>query len=82
MSMFPEGPALREWRESLEAKGMAKGLAQGKTEAIFALLAARGVALDEADRERIATCTDLPTLDRWILRAANATDARGLFDEG
>jgi hypothetical protein len=68
----PEGPALREWREALEAKG--------KAEAVLAFLAARGVALDDVDRERVATCMDHGTLDRWILRAASAIEVRGLFE--
>jgi hypothetical protein len=75
-TVFPEGPALRQWREELEAKGMARGMAK----AVFALLSARGIALDDVDRERVASCTDHATLDRWILRAASATDARALFE--
>ena len=51
------------------------GKAEGKTDAIFAVLAARGVVVDAAIRARIEGCSDLATLDRWLARAATATTA-------
>ena len=46
--------------------------AKGKAEALLAVLAARGIAVDEETRTRIAACTDGRTLDRWIALASNA----------
>ncbi|MBI2568694.1 MAG: Rpn family recombination-promoting nuclease/putative transposase [Candidatus Schekmanbacteria bacterium] len=58
-----------------EAEGEAKGKAKGKAEAILAVLAARGIAVDSETRTRITVCVDGPTLDRWIARAATAASA-------
>jgi hypothetical protein len=32
------------------------------------------------ERERVRTCSDERRLDAWIVRAATAADARGVFD--
>ncbi|NOT63531.1 MAG: Rpn family recombination-promoting nuclease/putative transposase [Acidobacteria bacterium] len=75
----------REYGEAKEAKGYAQGetagLTAAKTAAVLAILAARGVGMSEADRARIAACTDVATLDRWIRRAATATASEELFAE-
>lgn len=52
--------------------GEARGKAEGKAEAILAVLSARGLAMSEAQRERVQGCTDIATLDRWIAHAATA----------
>jgi predicted transposase/invertase (TIGR01784 family) len=75
--------ALLEWRSAEwharaegEAKGRAEGRAEGeakgRAEALLALLRARGLAVPEDLRARIVACSDIPTLDRWIARAATA----------
>jgi Uma2 family endonuclease len=59
------------------AKGLAEGLAHGRHEGVvdgvqrslLQLLAARGLALDEADRARILETRDLQRLERWLDRA-------------
>jgi hypothetical protein len=48
---------------------------------ILRLLTARGVQVDEAARQRILSCTDLETLDRWFDRALNATALRDVLDD-
>jgi predicted deacylase len=58
-----------------QAKGEAKGRAEAKAEAVLAILAARGIPVDSATQARIAACTDLALLDRWIPRAATAASA-------
>ena len=56
-----------------EAKGEAKGKAMGKAEGILAVLAARGIPVSDTVRGRILSCSDVPTLDAWIRRAAVAS---------
>jgi Uma2 family endonuclease len=46
---------------------------------IAALLGARGLACSEADRTRLASCTDVSTLQRWLLRATSAGAAEEVF---
>jgi hypothetical protein len=53
----------------------ARGEVRGKTKGILAVFKARGIAVSDAVRERILGCTDLPTLDVWIQRAAIASTA-------
>lgn len=63
------------------AKGLAEGLAHGRHEGVvdgvqrslLQLLAARGIALDEAGRARIVEERDLQRLERWLARAVHAT---------
>ncbi|MFL5343221.1 MAG: hypothetical protein ACJ8AT_00400 [Hyalangium sp.] len=55
------------------AEGLARGRAQERAEGVLRILAARGIAVDETGRERILSCTDLDTLDRWFTRALSAT---------
>jgi hypothetical protein len=45
-------------------------VAQTKAAAILAVLAARGLAVDEATRTRILGCRDGAMLDRWLVKAA------------
>ncbi|AKI98555.1 putative transposase/invertase (TIGR01784 family) [Archangium gephyra] len=83
---------MRTWAEEMleqgVQKGLEKGLAKGREEGltrlrghIVRLLTARGVQVDEAARQRILSCTDLDTLDRWFDRALNATTLRDVLDD-
>ena len=47
--------------------------AEGKAEAIVAILTARGIAVDDEGRARIMGCSDVTTLDRWIVRSIFAS---------
>lgn len=58
-----------------EAKGRAEGEAAGQARAVFALLAARGLPVSDAARQRIEDCKDTEILERWIVRAATAASA-------
>ncbi len=62
-----------------EAKGKAEGEARGRLEgealAILRVLEARGIAVDEALRQRILACGDQAVLDQWIKRAVVAATA-------
>lgn len=65
-------------REEAEAEG----LARGKAEALLAVLAARGVAVGDAERQRILGERDPVQLDRWLARAVTCTEAAELFTLG
>jgi hypothetical protein len=60
---------------ALAAEGKVEGRAEGKAEGILAVLAARGIPVSDATRERILSCSDIATLDVWIRRAAVASTA-------
>jgi hypothetical protein len=60
-------PAIRERDALAEAKGIARS--------ILAFLEARGIALNEAQRQEILACRDLDRLDRWLRQAALASSA-------
>jgi len=47
--------------------------------AVIRVLESGGVVLTVVDRERIMSCTDLPTLDIWLSRARTATTAAEVF---
>jgi hypothetical protein len=51
------------------------GMVKGRAEDILAVLGARGIPVSDTVRERILGCTDIPTLDAWIRRAAVASTA-------
>ncbi|WP_375773330.1 Rpn family recombination-promoting nuclease/putative transposase [Archangium gephyra] len=62
-------------------KGLEKGLAKGRAEYILRILTARGVHVDEASRQRILSCSDVATLDRWFDRSLNATALSDVLDD-
>ncbi|GAB3220317.1 hypothetical protein GCM10027447_04590 [Glycomyces halotolerans] len=55
--------------------------AEGRAESILVILEDRGIAVSEAERSRIATCTDVETLNRWLIRASSVNSVSDLFDE-
>jgi hypothetical protein len=62
-------------------EGRQQGLTQGRAEDVLRILAARGVHVDETARQRILTCTDVATLDRWFDRSLNATTLSEVLDD-
>ncbi|MFE8604278.1 Rpn family recombination-promoting nuclease/putative transposase [Archangium violaceum] len=81
------------WAEEMIERGVQKGLVRGRQEGreqglqhglsvgILRILTARGVPVDEEARQRILTCTDMASLDRWFDRALNATTLSDVLDE-
>lgn len=69
--------AMAEQRSVAIAEGKREGNAEGdlagRAASLFAVLAARGLAVDAAWRDRIAAERDPRRLDRWIARAAVAS---------
>jgi hypothetical protein len=57
------------------AEGEVIGAVKSKIANIFAILAARGIAVDDETRARIEGCADLVMLQRWIVRAVSAASA-------
>lgn len=59
---------------SLEAVRESGQCAEAR-QAILTVLSARGLAVSDEVRARVAACADLPTLGRWLARAAVLPDA-------
>jgi hypothetical protein len=62
-----------------EARGEARGEAHRARTAVLTVIQAREIPLADADRARIEACSDVPTLDAWLARAARATSAAEVF---
>jgi hypothetical protein len=62
-----------------EARGEARGESRGEAKALIAVLDARGLSANEAQRERILACSELAQLERWIRRAVTIADVAELF---
>jgi Uma2 family endonuclease len=62
-----------EGRVEGRAHGRQDGVVEGVQRSLLQLLAARGMAFDEADRARILAERDLQRLERWLARAVHAT---------
>ncbi|MEI7894167.1 MAG: hypothetical protein WCI05_13825, partial [Myxococcales bacterium] len=77
------GPKVEEvfvtYVEIWEARGEAKGEAKGRAEGVLMICRARGLTADDAIRESVLACRDLPTLERWLVRAATATSIDEVF---
>jgi hypothetical protein len=62
------------------AEGREEGLHAGETAALFEVLDARGLAVDDEARQQIQACTDLAQLKRWLRKAATAQSVQELFE--
>jgi len=69
-----------EGRQEGREEGRLEGELRGRVSALFAVLAARGLALDEGQRARIEGCDSLDELDEWLVRAPIVESAAGLFE--
>ncbi|HVK65687.1 MAG TPA: Uma2 family endonuclease [Polyangium sp.] len=70
-----------EWVEKRgEARGETRGEARGRVTSIERVLLARGLEVPPLTRARMATCTDIETLDRWLILAATVTSASAFVD--
>lgn len=56
-----------------------RGRAEGRAEDVLTVLTARGVAIPQAARSRITSCTDLDQLDTWLRRAVHVESIGDLF---
>ncbi|MBI5513821.1 MAG: hypothetical protein HY909_08640 [Deltaproteobacteria bacterium] len=76
---IPDGPALRAWTLELETKGIEKGLARGKAEAVLAVLSARGLAATEPQVAAVLGCRDAAVLDAWLRAVASVPSVDALL---
>ncbi|MFF4487506.1 hypothetical protein ACFY0F_13595 [Streptomyces sp. NPDC001544] len=67
--------------EQTYLEGKAEGEAKGEAKAILRFLEARGVSVPEEARDRIADCTDLDLLNRWLDRTPHVKSVDELFAE-
>jgi hypothetical protein len=65
--------------EEGRAEGRAQGEAVGRADAILQILDKRGIAVDDASRERIVSCADLDILGDWLDRSLTAARVSDLF---
>jgi hypothetical protein len=71
--------SIKKGREEGIEKGFEKGRVAAKAACVLAILTARGFTVSARQKRVLLCCTDLPTLDRWIARAAVAKTAQELF---
>jgi Uma2 family endonuclease len=74
-----QNPVIEAASARSHAEGLAEGLAKGTAEAVVTLLALRGVALTDEQRERILGERDRACLEGWLLRVATCTSVDELF---
>jgi flagellar biosynthesis/type III secretory pathway protein FliH len=60
-------------------QGMQLGRAQSAARLVVTILAARGIAIAEQVRARIADCADPDQLERWATRAATCSTIDEVF---
>jgi hypothetical protein len=78
---------IEQGREEGMQQGREEGMQQGKrlgqadtaTRVLFTILAARGIAIPEQARARIAECADPDQLETWATRAATSTTVDEVF---
>jgi hypothetical protein len=69
--------------EQLIAEGIERGIERGKAEGLRAgierVLGVRSIPLSEIGRARVAACTDVALLTRWLGQAATAATESDVF---
>lgn len=70
---------VEEGKQQGMAQGKQLGRADSATRVLLAILAARGIAIPEQARARIAECADPDQLESWATRAATSTTADEVF---
>jgi Uma2 family endonuclease len=74
-------PSVDSIREEGREEGREAGLLTASRAALYAVVAARGLTLSEADAQRIAACRDATLLVAWTRRAATASVSTTIFEE-
>jgi hypothetical protein len=75
--MQPQGA---QFFDESQRQSFNRGRAESKAAAVLAVLESRDLTISNSQRDRIESCSDLATLDRWIRRAAVVTSAEELFE--
>jgi hypothetical protein len=63
------------------AEGIDQGRAEGEAKMLLRVLAARGFAVPDDIRERVAGCTDTGQLEAWAGRAITASSITEIFSD-
>ena len=63
----------------LRSQGREEGLAEGRAQDIARLLDKRGIAMTQAERDRITSCREGKTLETWLDRLLTISDINQLF---
>jgi hypothetical protein len=79
LDQIPKSPAYLRFVEDVMRDHGPRLEARTKADALFAVLGARGIAVDDTGRASILACRDLATLDRWIIRAVTAPTLDAIF---
>jgi predicted transposase YdaD len=66
-------------QEGLE-EGQEKGRLEGGLMALFKVLDARGLEVDDASRQRLMACTELTQLEDWLRQAVTVQSVQELFE--
>jgi hypothetical protein len=74
--MHPQGA---QFFDESQQRSFERGRVQSSAEAVLRVLARRGIAVSDEQRERILASSDLETLDRWLDRAITASSTDELF---
>ncbi len=73
--------ARQEGLEEGRAQGRAQGRAESRADALLTVLRVRGIAVPEAERERILAEKDPERLERWLERAVVASSLAAVLDQ-
>ena len=65
--------------EIWKAEGRIEGEVKGEAKGVLTVLRARWLTVDDATRDRVLACRDLPTLERWLVRSATANSVDEVF---
>ncbi|MEZ4224593.1 MAG: hypothetical protein R3B13_26825 [Polyangiaceae bacterium] len=74
-------PKAHQFFSESQRKSFDRGRVQSQARAIIRVLSRRNLAVFAEQRERIESCTDLETLDRWLDRAVTAASTEDIFAE-
>ena len=75
-----QSPFAKKYIALGKAEGEAKGKAECKAEAVLLVLTTRGLPISENVRQRVLSCENAATLERWLERSVTVETAAGLFD--
>jgi hypothetical protein len=62
--------------------GLDRGITKGQIQALWSILAARGITVDAEARAKIEACHEPDVLNQWIARAMTVASAADLFAPG
>jgi hypothetical protein len=75
------GTSEHKYLSDFAQKYYGEGEVKATRDAVLAVLAARGLAVSEADRARVEACSDTATLGKWLTLGARATAAAEVFED-